>query len=546
MVKKILSVFAIASMMLATSCSNEEFDNIQNGKESTVTFTAQLPEGLQAKTRAYGDGTTATYLQYRAYLLGENGNWTPTNVFGTANLTDLKATLPLKLVNGNTYKVVFWAAAPASIYTFDMENAKVTANYDNQANNQENMDAFYKVEEIKVNGSESKTIKLKRPFAQLNIGTADWQAAKDAGRTVAKAAITVNTYTSLDFKTEAAGDAKDVTFELASLPTGETFPVSGYDYLTMNYLLMGDKETKDVTISYDNAENRTFKNVPLQRNYRTNIYGNLLTSTEDITVVINPGFETPDYTLVFSEEAIKNALTSGKGGDKLSIELSKGLTFNMENGTNNDQQGATIDKRRDVTFIGDGTQTADVVSKAVSAEGGQLNYQRGSSFTFKNMTIQAGEGSFDGIVCDALTFENCIIKGKLTLYGKATFINCTFENDMDDQYSIWTWGGTEVKFEDCTFNTNGKAILLYGHATAAKPTNLTVSNCNFNDSQNGSAGKAAIEVGNDYNATYTLTVTGCTVNGFAEGKNTGDKLWANKNKMDAAHLSVTIDGTKVQ
>ena len=54
------------------------------------------------------------------------------------------------------------------------------------------------------------------------------------------------------------------------------------------------------------------------------------------------------------------------------------------------------------------------------------------------------------------------------------------------------------------------------------------------------------EIGNDYNATYSLTIANCTVNGFAEGKNTGSKLWANKNNMDAEHLSVTIDGTKVQ
>ena len=133
------------------------------------------------------------------------------------------------------------------------------------------------------------------------------------------------------------------------------------------------------------------------------------------------------------------------------------------------------------------------------------------------MTIQAGEGNFDGIVCDELVYNNCIIKGKLTLYGKATFINCTFENEMANQYSIWTWGGTDVRFEDCTFNTNGKAILLYGQATAEKPTNLTVSNCTFNDRNNGSAGKAAIEIGNDYNATYSLTVTSATVNGFADG-----------------------------
>ncbi|HBK29726.1 MAG TPA: hypothetical protein DDZ04_08445, partial [Parabacteroides sp.] len=135
-------------MMLATSCSNDEFDNIQNGKESTVTFTAQLPDGLQSKTRAYADGTTATELQYMAYLEDDKGDWKPTSVTGTATLTGLKTTLSLKLVNGSTYKVVFWASAPNSIYKFDTDNAKVTANYDKQANSQESMDAFYKVEEI--------------------------------------------------------------------------------------------------------------------------------------------------------------------------------------------------------------------------------------------------------------------------------------------------------------------------------------------------------------------------------------------------------------
>ena len=116
---------------------------------------------------------------------------------------------------------------------------------------------------------------------------------------------------------------------------------------------------------------------------------------------------------------------------------------------------------------------------------------------------------------------------------------------MANQYSIWTWGGTDVKFENCTFDTNGKAILLYGQATEEKPTNLTVKDCTFNDANNGSAGKAAVEIGNNYNATYTLNIEKMTVNGFADGENTGSKLWANKNNMDAAHLSVTIDGQKV-
>lgn len=244
---------------------------------------------------------------------------------------------------------------------------------------------------------------------------------------------------------------------------------------------------------------------------------------------------------VTTQEGLNDEITNGTAGSQVTINLAKDATFTLNNGIANEAE-----KSRNVIFLGDGTQTMDVITDAINAEGGQLNYQRGSSFTFKNLKIKAGEGSYDGVVCDELVFEDCTITGKLTFYGKASFKDCVFENTMANQYSIWTWGGTDVTFDKCTFNTNGKAILLYGQATAAKPTNLVVKNCIFNDRNNGSAGKAAIEIGNDYNATYSLTITKCVVNGFAEGQNTGSKYWANKNRMDAEHLSVTIDSNKIQ
>lgn len=251
---------------------------------------------------------------------------------------------------------------------------------------------------------------------------------------------------------------------------------------------------------------------------------------------------------VTTQENFNSAITSASAGVSATIKLASNMTTVLDNGIANAGGNSEAEKakRRNLTFIGDGTQTFDVITKATNAEGGMLNYQRGSSFTFKNMSIKAGEGNFDGVVCDELVYENCTITGKLTLYGKATFVNCVFENTMANQYSIWTWGGTDVKFDKCTFNTNGKAILLYGKATEAKPTNLIVTNCTLNDRKNGAAGKAAIEIGNDYNATYNLTISDCVINGFAEGKNTGSKTWANKNSMDAAHLSVTIDRVKIQ
>ena len=314
---------------------------------------------------------------------------------------------------------------------------------------------------------------------------------------------------------------------------------NGYDY-TINLIDAAGKDgtanaivTGGCFYKFDPSDNNSENP---KKNYVADGYKSTLVG--DYYVVTKEG-----VTPVADQEGMNTAI-SGEGTSKdkpITVELPSNTTVTLDNGIANEG-----DKSRNITFVGDGTQTFDVITKAINAEGGMLNYQRGSSFIFKNLTIKAGEGDFDGIVCDELTFENCTLTGSRSLYGKATFVNCVFENTMANQYSIRTWGGTDVKFDKCTFNTNGKAILLYGRATEAKPTNLIVTNCTLNDRKNGAAGKAAIEIGNDYNATYSLTIANCTVNGFAEGKNTGSKLWANKNSMDVGHLSVTIDGSKVQ
>ena len=277
------------------------------------------------------------------------------------------------------------------------------------------------------------------------------------------------------------------------------------------------------------------------------VQGNAKTSTLNKTVEVPGEGE--------AAKVITDALTEAmntEGVTTVNLAIPENATVSLANGVmnNNTTSLKKVVFSGELEVDGEGNKqpssTVDVITDAVSGEGGQLNYQRGTSFVFKNLNITAGTGAFDGIVSDDLVFENCVITGKLTLYGNAKFVNCTFDNTMADQYSIWTWGGKNLSFEKCVFNTNGKAILLYGKATAANPTDLVVNNCEFNDRNNGSAKKAAIEVGDDYGATYKLTINNITVNDFADGKNTGSKVWANKNSMDAEHLTVTIDGTRVR
>ena len=210
------------------------------------------------------------------------------------------------------------------------------------------------------------------------------------------------------------------------------------------------------------------------------------------------------YPVIVSNQQQANDAITNATDKKANISIASGQTITLDSGIAHEG-----DKSRDITFSGDGSQTVDVVKEAVNAtEGSELNYQRGSSFTFENLTIQAGSTPYGGIVCNELTFK------------------------------------------DCTFNTNGKAILLFGEE---KTTNLTVNNCTFNDRTNGAAGKAAIEIGDaNYGKhnNFTVVINNSTVEqGFAintNGTSTGSKLWANKNSMDAAHLTVIIDGSKIQ
>ena len=113
-----------------------------------------------------------------------------------------------------------------------------------------------------------------------------------------------------------------------------------------------------------------------------------------------------------------------------------------------------------------------------------------------------------------------------------------------DVYNIWTWGAPNATFNGCTFKSDGKAMLLYG----TENTKLTIENSVFYDKGGLDVKKAAIEIGNDYDKSYTLVVNNTVVNGYEindNGINTGTTLWANKNSMGKDKLSVTVDGKRV-
>lgn len=203
-------------------------------------------------------------------------------------------------------------------------------------------------------------------------------------------------------------------------------------------------------------------------------------------------------------------------------------------------------KNKTLTIIGNGNSSIEVQNDN-SYE--QCDYSfDGANVIFENIVIATDSHTYAGYARLKATYNNCTFNGTYTLYDDSVFNNCTF-NISGDVYNIWTWGASKVEFNNCIFNCDGKALLLYGTVS----TDLVVNNCVFNDNDSADAGKAAIETGNDYGKSYTLTVANIIVNGFSSNANvtkqnnipTNTNIWSNKDGMSSDDLSVTIDGQKV-
>ena len=211
-------------------------------------------------------------------------------------------------------------------------------------------------------------------------------------------------------------------------------------------------------------------------------------------------------------------------------------------------------KGKTVTFIGTGNPEDVEVAVTKVGEGGEnCDYGLdGSNATFEGITITTNSSTYIGYARCKGTYKNCVINGTYTLYGDSKFENCTF-NVSGDVYNIWTWGAPNATFDGCTFNSEGKAMLLYGQANTKLTINqantkLTINNCTFNDNDGLNVKKAAIEIGDDYGSSYVLIVNNTVVNGFAindEGYYTNTTLWGNKNSMPKNRLNVIIDGADV-
>ena len=514
-------MLAIAGMLFATSCSQDELLNEPTtGDYVSAKFTIGTSDGIATRA-TIGNGTKADKVACAVY--DEKGTELR-DLYAIRDVVDMKATYEIRLAKGQKYRVAFFAynsTADAYDVTY-LTDIKVK---DSQNSNIENRDAFTAYVDVDATvNTINEDVTLYRPFAQLNLGVdnTEWTDAVKAGVTVAKSKIVVtnvyNQFSAYDNAVVATAEPVTMTFAMNTIPTeelevdvdrdGTIANTEKFKYLALNYLLVGDAGTEksltDVEFVWENSDasktnNPTthFKNIPVQRNYRTNIIGKLLTNPATFNIVIDADFiDSPKNDYIVSVWDGESVETPDVDANNV-IRISSAAEFVglMEVTDNSMFRGKTIELQCNI----------DLGNNKVKGIGGSSNFAGifdGKGFSVRNFEVDATDRTYyaglfnqvsHGGTIKNLTVVNATIKGNSMVGAVASSldsnaavenckaINCTLIGVKKVGSVVGYSAGSTVKdcyAENCTIQYSEKeASEILGFAN----TGSTVSGNTFNN-----------------------------------------------------------------
>lgn len=478
--KHYLSTAALlaGTMLAVTSCSNE--DAPYGGDGGMTVFSVKLPDDLGTRA-SFGDAPANQELNVAIYEAGntEKALFTSINGATSEGMTveqfasdGLTATVKVPLVKNKQYDLVFWSQDKTNrYYTYTENGQTLTVGYGEGEgatvqNYNDARDAFFASKTVTSgDATNSQAIQLKRMFAQINVGTNDLQAYTNAGGSDSFGITVSGVATEINLKSgivsNPTGTVKATTSKAASSSTD--FPaITGYtgnklQYLSMIYVLVGDgavanKTNVDVSLYANGTDGfATYANVPVQMNYRTNIYGALLTNPEVFNVTIDPIFAgeyNKEITFAATAEEFTSAIENAQDGDVIRPTADMSLAESGNVTINND---ITIDVPEGVTVT---TARTNNQANIIVAAGKTLNL--------------TGNGTLSG--------DNRIVDTNGTLNVDGPTFNTTTEN----RGSVITVNpGGNLLFKSGTVNSPYMAFYLNGDATIEGGTfNLTSKNSN--------------------------------------------------------------------
>lgn len=382
--KNLFKTFAIAAMaVLAGACAKEQVGSA-DGETVEMTFNVDVPE-TTITTKGLSDAAQVDELICQVFLKGakdENKHFVYTPVPElTQNVAVVggKATVKFSLVKGQTYSFAFWAQMSDTGYYNTDDLRSVTMNTGSVKANDPKMDAFFAIKnEARVTVSYSENVSLKRALAQVNFGTKKYSGRSDELK-AQKSYVTLTGVPNV-FHPFMSGDSfacegsETVKFNENRVISDETLSVNDaeYSYLASVYVfaLNPNNTITDASavVTLSNGKTTTIKapNVPVKRNFRTNILGDLLTVDAVWNVDVAPEFEGGD-----TYDSVAANLEAGKevtlSEDYFVADKSKGVTlgvgvtsvlnlngkkFSNENGLKDNK--AALQVHGDLTINGDG------------------------------------------------------------------------------------------------------------------------------------------------------------------------------------------------
>lgn len=261
-----------------------------------------------------------------------------------------------------------------------------------------------------------------------------------------------------------------------------------------------------------------------------------------------------DVTLISTDgssksySSLKDAVIAAKSGDTILLGEGNYTLYGISS------DGTTKDK--DLTFVGRGPdKTAWNIGAKVLDSGecdttykDDFSLQGSKNVTFKNMTLRTGTANYLGFKhSNDTVVENCALYGRTTYWGynSAKFIGSTFYAPNGD-YAIWTYYCKEMTFDNCTFNTSGKAVNVYSDFEAdQRDYTINFNNCTVNST---SFNKQALNINDSNKGTHknTININNSTVTA-ARDRITCSQIFGfgEKSKYNAGNTDVYLNGKLV-
>ena len=377
--KNLFKSFALAAVaVIAGACAKEQVGSA-DGETVEMTFNVDVPEAT-ITTKGLSDAAQVDELKFQLFI--KEGTGYKMVQEQTVPVTDKKAVVKASLVKRQSYEAAFWAQTSGTGFYETTDLRAVKMNVANVKANEPTMDAFWRNDSfIAAPGMKPRSVTLLRALAQVNFGTVVPTGADALSITksqVVMKGVPTTLNVLLGSKDKSHSGSEDITFQDNAPISGEKLVVgeTAYDYVATAYVFAPktDKMLTDIstTVTFSNGKATTIStpNVPIRRNYRTNILGNLLNVDAEWNVNIDDKFLEPNITydpvsaglmkgaIVTLTEDYKVLKDNWRGinipaGTESVLNLNGHRFANEENGKTADAKSALVVKGK-LTINGDG------------------------------------------------------------------------------------------------------------------------------------------------------------------------------------------------